>query len=366
MICPYCNTEMEPIDLAGKVFCSNCGMTISGNNPKKQEETPAIIHLESGSENEINPPTKKTSTEEVINNDYVPETPETKPLVPEDESGKVKDELMKLMEEEKPDIPEIKTNIARQEPAQKDTDEAKTPPIIEPVKIPVENKDIKLQKETPEEPSGGVPESSHPVVTNDLSDSQLGVDLPKNKPTKNFEEKVKEIDTLGASGVLLDILDDTALEKQKEEQLVSLKAAKSLVDDLRFDSENKSDTTKAAQGEQGGKPEKTQAKRETEKTLPKNKPDSNENKPHAPVFTPEEIEAALTGKELPKKEPISKPTKLTSTEKDRLDAIIKTTAEDLNKEQAYSGSKDVTMFTSSDSKSTAVKDYFNNLFNKKA
>ncbi len=33
MVCPYCSTDMEPIELSGKVFCSNCGLTIKNNQP---------------------------------------------------------------------------------------------------------------------------------------------------------------------------------------------------------------------------------------------------------------------------------------------------------------------------------------------
>jgi len=38
MVCPYCSTDMTPIELNGKVFCSNCGLTIANNAP----ETPSV------------------------------------------------------------------------------------------------------------------------------------------------------------------------------------------------------------------------------------------------------------------------------------------------------------------------------------
>ena len=39
MICPYCSTDMEPIELNGKVFCSNCGLTIANNGPTPSSNT---------------------------------------------------------------------------------------------------------------------------------------------------------------------------------------------------------------------------------------------------------------------------------------------------------------------------------------
>lgn len=38
MICPFCSIDMEPIDLAGKLFCSNCGMTIYEKNSQAQTQ----------------------------------------------------------------------------------------------------------------------------------------------------------------------------------------------------------------------------------------------------------------------------------------------------------------------------------------
>jgi len=42
MVCPYCSTDMTPIELNGKVFCSNCGLTIANNAPQVPYEQPTI------------------------------------------------------------------------------------------------------------------------------------------------------------------------------------------------------------------------------------------------------------------------------------------------------------------------------------
>lgn len=43
MVCPYCSANIEPIELNGKVFCSNCGLTIAGGtSPAPQADIGSV------------------------------------------------------------------------------------------------------------------------------------------------------------------------------------------------------------------------------------------------------------------------------------------------------------------------------------
>ena len=73
------------------------------------------------------------------------------------------------------------------------------------------------------------PENEKPQK--EKADEQL--DNFVEKKGKEFDEQVKNLDTLGASGILLDILDDKAVEKEDEQKMVSFHAAADVVDDIR-------------------------------------------------------------------------------------------------------------------------------------
>jgi hypothetical protein len=402
---------MSPIDLSGKIFCSNCGMTIGNNS--KPVSVPTISHIQTDDDDRM--PTDKLTS---------PSSQPTKTeVVTQDESQKVRDELMKMMaptvepaqppsqipepaqqteiiEAEKqqnsssPDQPEepkiadmastdnqvptepmiktldISTPITEMQPK----DESPAPEVPEPVSgvsepapslpdepvsIPVTNLDGNAPTAAPVVDTEATPTET-PVAPELVSDTEKysNVGLQDNKQSEKFSEKVKEIDTLGASGVLLDILDDAAIAKEREQKTETLKAAEDLIDDLNFEAENKPAKKAAASSNK---------KTETIKPKEAGKHASLEKKatrPIVPVFTPEEIEAALTGKELPKKaegEPIDK-NDFKPSENDIIDALVQTTAEDLHKEQTYN--QDMDNPRGVEVKSAAVKNYFNNIFKK--
>ena|GEM_PF-1136751 len=70
MVCPYCSTDMTPIELNGKVFCSNCGLTVANNSP-----APVV--------NAINPASESVSNVETNNPDEI-----SFPVIPEVAEGK--------------------------------------------------------------------------------------------------------------------------------------------------------------------------------------------------------------------------------------------------------------------------------------
>ena len=71
-------------------------------------------------------------------------------------------------------------------------------------------------------PRGNLPEKTKPATT--------GVELPTSDNAA-FTEKVKEMDTLGASGILLDILDDKAIEGEEIQKISSYAAAGKLLEE---------------------------------------------------------------------------------------------------------------------------------------
>ena len=367
MICPYCSVEMSPIDLSGKIFCSNCGMTIGNNSKPSSVPAPTISHIQTDTEG--NEPIEK------------PATPITRPtqqeagIIKQDESQKVRDELMKMMTpaakpvqatnqppEPTPQTEAIETEkqetvVAPDKPEAKDRPETATPGMGSSTQP-----DSVSSQESPKPPiklsvTNSTPQAKKPERITETGESP-GVDLPKDKQSEGFSEKVKEIDTLGASGVLLDILDDTAIAKQREQKTEVLKAAGNLIDDLNFESDKKpikkipvsySKALETKEPEEVKKPEPVK---------------NNPAKPTVPVFTPEEIEAALTGKELPKKaeeKPLDK-NDFKPSKDDAIDALVQTTAEDLRKEQTYN--QDMDNPNGAEVKSAAVKNYFNNIFKK--
>jgi hypothetical protein len=86
MVCPYCSTEMTPIELNGKVFCSNCGLTIANNSTGTIEIPQPTI---SQYFNEIHKDKTDTleGTTSTITSDLIPDEKETdiQPMIPSQE-----------------------------------------------------------------------------------------------------------------------------------------------------------------------------------------------------------------------------------------------------------------------------------------
>lgn len=331
---------MEPIDLNGKIFCSNCGMTIKEDQPE-DEDLPIIRSGQTEIQDELIDE-KTTGTSQTVTNDKgtmgVEKAPEpAKPvkesevsprLIPEEtkaDSVLVKDELMKTMSQpatEKTETEEMKVVNSTSS---------------QPTRIPVEKFD----------------NSKADIET--TPDGQTNLKVPGTKPAQTFDERVKDIDTLGASGVLMDILDDKALEKQQEQKVTSLEAAEELVDDI--DTSNQ-ELVKAEV----------------------NIDDASITKPavgEKPIMTPTEIKASLTSKppSLVEDKPseMPRPSQFKPTEKDKTSAMIETTAEDLQKEQVYNSQANnqpavpgpSPVAEDAETRHSAVKRYFSNIFGKK-
>ena len=383
MICPYCSIDMEPIDLSGKVFCSNCGMTIGVSESSKEEEIPIISHLTTEvSEDDLDvlgigptpadkaamiPSLSQEFTDNSVDTSFStstnqnarpeeiqpidtkvdsldtaeivtpaqPSTANTPPAtnINPDDSNLVRQELIKMMgkatqsQAPTPSNTEILKSaepIAPEEPAQTSPTEPPampTPPeptvdqvLASQSQAPAEEEvkpeaapeptepmpeppvDLTPQPEPPTEPTEPVTPVEPPVETPPLTPTDpfdalepspmtppvastpptpeapvdniqppvmpetksidandfefidnytanddkppapadLHVELSPEKPSSEFKKKIEDIDTLGASGVLLDILDDKAIQKQDEEKLDSLEAAEDLVGDIHF------------------------------------------------------------------------------------------------------------------------------------
>lgn len=73
------------------------------------------------------------------------------------------------------------------------------------------------------------PIQAKPTTQENTKSASPGVDLVAPDNT-SFSEKVKGLDTLGASGILLDILDDKAIEGEATQKISSYKAAETLLE----------------------------------------------------------------------------------------------------------------------------------------
>jgi hypothetical protein len=204
MVCPYCSTDMEPIELNGKVFCSNCGLTIKSGQPTRPANT-------------IMGQTEKV--EDIATN--VPEEVQF-PVIPE-ENDAPEQLAVKVPEVSTPDIAEevpiTQANLPAEptEPFNPITQEAEedlglTPPPELESKIP----DIGIPSETDFE----------------------NIKPTDQEPTKSYLELANpgnELDALGASGILLDIL---AEEPKDKEVKASKEPRKLKVDVLKDKPEN--------------------------------------------------------------------------------------------------------------------------------
>jgi hypothetical protein len=88
---------------------------------------------------------------------------------------------------------------------------------------------LELGKERPQPQETGPIEK---IPVKEIKDQPLEP-FVKTKKGKEFDETVKKLDTLGASGILLDILDDEALEEQHHHKMESFQAAADVIDDIR-------------------------------------------------------------------------------------------------------------------------------------
>ncbi len=237
MVCPYCSTDMEPIELGGKTFCSNCGLSVGAASPQAK----VMINTSFA---------KTTAPATPILNDAPPA-----PLSPQ---TPIKDGIktdLGLPVNEADDL--IIANSSPEEPAVSDVVELQQPVKLsvttETEKQPLTNDDgfytsapnpETLPQDTPVAPevSDTNPETEESIpplgqtieIPNENDFEAPGLDATNDK---SLEEKVQNVDTLGASGILLDILNENYQAAGREENVKALEAAEELIDDISTPSE---------------------------------------------------------------------------------------------------------------------------------
>lgn len=207
MVCPYCSTDMEPIELNGKVFCSNCGLTIANNAPEPIANT-------------INPaPTEvtgvATDTPEEVDFPIIPEVAEAAASEPV-EQPQVEPEQAIV---EAVSIPR-KLEVANEEPVMEPA-VATGPETWSPITTEAAQ-DLGITPSVDSEPvdqSTSVPEPAFESRIPDVSipsEEDFDTSTPNTETTPgSFVELANpgdEKSTLEASGILLDILGE---EKDK-------------------------------------------------------------------------------------------------------------------------------------------------------
>ena len=219
MVCPYCSTDMTPIELNGKTFCSNCGLTIANNSPSPVQST-------------INP-----VPETVSNIETQPPEEVDFPVIPEVVEAEVQQSVDSTPEA--PIIPnpeEAETPKASEEPLIDyfgqfgNTDEGETTePLGKKLDVITETPEpsMPITEET-ERDLGIVPEE--PVLESKISelaipneeDFSFGTpeqtDLPVEQSYVELANPGDEQETLEASGILLDILGEEKPEKKEDKK----------------------------------------------------------------------------------------------------------------------------------------------------
>jgi hypothetical protein len=268
LVCPYCSTDMQPIELNGKTFCSNCGLTIGAadntvtdaisNFPlpptdlaappkpafpeetlgdsqtpiKDEAKTELGIDPESSNLNQVDSPITDVQNEQ--NASQIDQ-----PLPPE-----VDNQPIKLKVNTEPETP-VETDLQALASEFNDQTEDNEPTVespqnnLEPELAPEDELPVAIPADNTNNLPEGINQSDSLVDKIDipteadfnLSSAENSISSMTNTVT---DDKTKEIDTLGASGILLDILGDNLETQQRQEKLDSLKAAEDLLDDIKM------------------------------------------------------------------------------------------------------------------------------------
>jgi hypothetical protein len=209
MVCPYCSTDIEPIELNGKVFCSNCGLTIA-NNPT--EPSVNAIKPEPNTVTDV-----ETEGPEEINFPIVPEVVEAASSATSNETPE------KTTTETLPRKLEV---VTEEEPIQ-------TTESFRPITEEAE-KDLGLT------PSAEEPLAEGPVFESKISELSIpseddfdSAGSSENESAGSYIEIAdpgNEKSTLEASGILLDILGEDAKAANIKPSVISTEAEKSSLD----------------------------------------------------------------------------------------------------------------------------------------
>jgi hypothetical protein len=266
LVCPYCSTDMEPIELNGKTFCSNCGLTIGAATP----HTPAA-DISPYSATDQSAPTSSFDTVAPVAT-LSPQTPikdemkeslglpinEEGDLIiadsKEPETSEVLDDIPTIPTE--PETPvSVKLSVNSTDEVSTSTDESYYP-------LPAEAVAAESDRDTePDEPVAEMPpvsdfsdtidsEIPHLTQSVDIPDENDFESAPAQDPddySKAIEKKIEEVDTLGASGILLDILNENYKATERSNQVKALEAAEDLVEQITVEPETHSES-KPTQG----------------------------------------------------------------------------------------------------------------------
>jgi hypothetical protein len=216
MVCPYCSTDMEPIELNGKVFCSNCGLTIKTlAEPTRLDPNASVV---SGYKN--------PSLNEPIKNDSAFPTEGTTPISPNNMNpitDSAKEELGIEVNHPENDLeaPNNPPLEITEEPVLSESSDA----VIE------ENSTAQITSNSPEIKESNKDTDDIDSIVKTLSQADLQTHKPL--PGSANSEQIKEIESLAAGSILLDILSDDLIQKEDEAEVKVLDAAKKLVKHIK-------------------------------------------------------------------------------------------------------------------------------------
>lgn len=211
MVCPYCSTDMEPIELNGKVFCSNCGLTVAA------APTPALAKLNPEPETTTVEPETAPSEEVEFPATIEAPAPEIESSTPAENDQFANLTIDKLAT----DVQEKSEPIAVKLEVKTEEEQKPSPVPLNPITEEAK-KDLGM---TPEEP----------VFESKIGDIEIPSEEDFSNPTAEEETAGSyvelanpgdEKETLEASGILLDILEEGQPKQEVEGDDVPAPAAK--------------------------------------------------------------------------------------------------------------------------------------------
>lgn len=253
MVCPYCSADMEPIELSGKTFCSNCGLTIGAASPYSPAATITPF-------SDTDKPTGLPTTDITPLAPLEPQTPikdSTKSEfgLPVNEpgdliigSGAIAEEIDDANVTTMPQEPvKVTVNTDSERPLPVDSSDEQTDSNLPPTDF-TEDSEVTPTSESadyviPSPVNEEVPSFSQTVEIPDETEFEAPAVESINNPQTN-EEKIKEVDTLGASGILLDILSENYHAAEASDELKALNAAEEVLDEIETEETEEAEPAK--------------------------------------------------------------------------------------------------------------------------
>ena len=282
---------MEPIELSGKTFCSNCGLTV-GINPISTSNN-KISNSYTRPAETINTPVSEINTTNTFEESETPITDEAKKdlglpldndIIANNFIATEQKEISQTTNQSEPIKLSIKcdpddisakqqldnNNNNGEHPLVEPDDDLDTPIINNMPRINSDDTDrLPLSQKESVDREGVIidtackdnEENQLKPGLNQASSLIKSVDIPNetdfdtlpiqnnimaqdevpNENKQSIEEKIKEVDTLGASGILLDILNENYYLDKSSNQIATLEAAEDLIDNIDFTSDEQED-----------------------------------------------------------------------------------------------------------------------------